>query len=137
MLSERKEVDYLPTPLIEVLAALRADSNQEEMELPVLVICFCIWLPKAIRAAPMMTATMADAIADRIHGNSPSFVSIRTVAKTLFSVVPRRSATPNFSAGDSGIDCYMIHPRGTPVQSQTSRKGPMGTRLLRVISFAR
>ena len=38
MLSERKEVDYLPTPLIEVLAALRADSNQEEMELPVLVI---------------------------------------------------------------------------------------------------
>lgn len=51
--------------------------------------------------------------------------------------VPRRSATPNFSAGDSGIDCYMIHPRGTPVQSQTSRKGPMGTRLLRVISFAR
>ena len=59
MLSERKEVDYLPTPLIELLAALRADSNQEEMELPVLVICFCIWLPKAIRAAPMMTATMA------------------------------------------------------------------------------
>ena len=81
--------------------------------------------------------TGIDAIADRIHGNSPSFVSIRTVAKTLFSVVPRRSATPNFSAGDSGIDCYMIHPRGTPVQSQTSRKGPMGTRLLRVISFAR
>ena len=81
--------------------------------------------------------TGIDAIADGIHGNSPSFVSIRTVTETLYSVVPRRSATHNFSAGDSGIDCYMIHPRGTPVQSQTSRKGPMGTRLLRVISFAR
>ena len=141
----------MPTPLIEVLAALRADSNQEEMELPVLVICCCIWLPKSsadddgdngnddvldgVGAAGDLTGI--DAIADRIHGNSPSFVSIRTVAKTLFSVVPRRSATLNFSAGDSGIDCYMIHPRGTPVQSQTSRKGPMGTRLLRVISFAR
>ena len=157
MLLERKEVDYAgfePELMLpaEVLAALRAEVNQLVIDLPVSSIWLRIWLPKAIRAAPITTATNDDvldgvgtagdltgvnAIADGIHGNSPSFVSIRTVTETLFSVVPRRSATPNFSAGDNGIDCYMIHPRGTPVQSQTSRKGPMGTRLLRVISFAR
>ena len=64
MLLERKEVDYagfLPELIwpAELLAALRALSNHWEMELPVLSIWTRIWLPKAIRAAPITTATMA------------------------------------------------------------------------------
>ena len=62
MLSERKEV-YLPAPgfepglmlSAELPAALRALSNHWVMDVPVLSIWSRIWLPKAIRAAPMQS----------------------------------------------------------------------------------
>ena len=41
----------MPTPLIELLAALRADSNQEEME-------FAIFLPR--KAEPVYHSTKLD-----------------------------------------------------------------------------
>ena len=73
MLSERKEVDYLPTPFTELLAASRALLNQVEMELPVAVISCCILLPKAIRAAPITTATMATMTYSTVSAPPPSF----------------------------------------------------------------